>query len=708
VSVRDLSWPLARLGEGIEELVRRAGLRPTSGEPIAVPVDAMQDGGAELARWIAWAGDRLGVEAEPVDITPSGLEPLLLGAGPAVLQIDDGDGPRFFLLLKPRFGLPRLLGPDLTHRTCRLDELRDALFAAHEAPLIADIDRLLDVAQVPAGRLQRVRSIMARERLGSQRIGGCWLLRLPATAGFWRQLRQASVPRKTAAMLGLFAVVSGLELVGWRLIGDAALNGRFDLGWLAGWSLLVLSTAPLALLGGWFNSMLTLDASRLLKTRLLDGALRLDVEAVRHQGVGQLLGRVMESHAFESLALNGGIAAIVAVVELAIAAWVLSLGAGGMLHVVLLGLWLFVAVGMSLKFFPRLRDWTLKRLDMTHELVERMTGHRTTLAQELPERRDRHEDASIKDYLNASRGMDRSVIPFVGGVANGWMLIGLAGLAPAFVSGSGTPAGLAIGLGGVLLANRAFGRIVGGLSAAAQAVIAWKQVRPLFEAAAPRPASTLPYVVSPHMQPRSETPKSLIEAESLTYRYGAQGDAVLKGASLSIRRGERLLMEGPSGGGKSTLASLLIGLRHPDSGLLLLNGLDRHTLGDSWHQFATEAPQFHENHILSGTIGFNLLMGRHWPATDDELKEAHDLCVELGLGDLLARMPSGMMQTIGETGWQLSHGERSRIFLARALLQDAQLTVLDESFAALDPETLETCLSCAMRRARTLIVIAHP
>ncbi len=56
---------------------------------------------------------------------------------------------------------------------------------------------------------------------------------------------------------------------------------------------------------------------------------------------------------------------------------------------------------------------------------------------------------------------------------------------------------------------------------------------------------------------------------------------------------------------------------------------------------------------------------------------------------------------VGETGWQLSHGEKSSIFLARALLQDSQLVVMDESFAALDPETLEMCLDCAYRRART-------
>lgn len=73
--------------------------------------------------------------------------------------------------------------------------------------------------------------------------------------------------------------------------------------------------------------------------------------------------------------------------------------------------------------------------------------------------------------------------------------------------------------------------------------------------------------------------------------------------------------------------------------------------------------------ILTGTLAFNLLMGRRWPPTAEELAEAKQLCDELGLGDLLSRMPSGLMQVVGETGWQLSHGERSRLYLARALLK---------------------------------------
>jgi ATP-binding cassette subfamily B protein len=221
-------------------------------------------------------------------------------------------------------------------------------------------------------------------------------------------------------------------------------------------------------------------------------------------------------------------------------------------------------------------------------------------------------------------------------------------------------------------------------------------------------ATQAPFLATAQTVTEQDTPTQLVDASQLMFRYQAQGEPVLNGVDLAIYRGERLLLEGPSGGGKSTLASLLVGLRHADSGLLPLNGLDRHTPGDNWHYLATEAPQFHENHILTGTIGFNLLMGRNWPASEDEREEATALCVELGLGGLLQRMPAGMMQTVGETGWQLSHGERSRIFLARALLQKSQFTIMDESFAALDPETLAQCLNCAFARAQTLLVIAHP
>ena len=120
------------------------------------------------------------------------------------------------------------------------------------------------------------------------------------------------------------------------------------------------------------------------------------------------------------------------------------------------------------------------------------------------------------------------------------------------------------------------------------------------------------------------------------------------------------------------------------------------------------APQFHENYVLTGTMAFNLLMGAGWPPEAKDMAECTALCHELGLDAVLERMPSGLQQTVGESGWQLSHGERSRLYVARALLQHAELVVLDESFAALDPPTLAQCLRFAMDEAPTLAVVAHP
>jgi ATP-binding cassette subfamily B protein len=153
-----------------------------------------------------------------------------------------------------------------------------------------------------------------------------------------------------------------------------------------------------------------------------------------------------------------------------------------------------------------------------------------------------------------------------------------------------------------------------------------------------------------------------------------------------------------------------MGLRSKGSGLMLLGGLDMATWSmDGWGAQIAGAPQFHENHVVSGTLAMNLLLGRTWPPTVEDLDLAKALCEELGLGELLARMPSGLMELVGERGWQLSHGEQSRVFVARALLQrGARVVVLDEAFGALDPVTMRKVMACVEARAPTLIVIAHP
>ena len=698
------SWPLVRLGEGLAALAGALSLAAAGSSIPALPRDVLEGTTDDLGHWMDWASERLSLEVEQVEASVADLADLLRIAAPAIIRVRTRTTPAFVLVMARRGHALQVLGPDLRRRTLRLETLRDQMTAPHEAPLNRELDRLLDAAAVAPRRRVAVRSAMARERLGATPIDGVWLLRLPPSRPFAEQLRALRLPGRLVLSALVFAVLYGLEILAWGVIGGSILAGRLDFGWLAAWSLLLLSMVPLRGLGSWINARLAVDFGRLLKSRLLLGALRVDPEAVRRQGAGHLLARVMESQAFEALAVAGGMSALVAVIELGFSLWLLASGAGGVVHAALLIGWTGLAIALGSVFFRRLSAWTNSRLDLTHGLIERLVGHRTILAQEQPSRRV-EADREMSAYLQTSTAVDKAALPFLVAVPAGWMAVGVAGLAPAFIAGTAGAGAMAVALGGVLFATRALGSVTASLAALGRAAIAWREIAPMFKAASERLAPG-PLLARTAMRPGDRAGGPLIEASGLGFGYPHR--PILKGANLTIAHGERLLLEGRSGGGKSTLASLLVGTRNPHSGALLLNGQDRRTLGDAWHQFATQAPQFHENHILSGSLGFNLLLGRRWPATAEDLAEARAVCEELGLSDLLERMPGGLNQMIGETGWQLSHGERSRIYLARALLQDAELTILDESFAALDPEILQLCLDCAFRRAHTLLVIAHP
>jgi len=199
-----------------------------------------------------------------------------------------------------------------------------------------------------------------------------------------------------------------------------------------------------------------------------------------------------------------------------------------------------------------------------------------------------------------------------------------------------------------------------------------------------------------------------VDVRDVTFAYPGRGEPVVRQCSLRIPRGARVLLEGASGSGKTTLGSLIAGLRRPMSGVVLIDGLDRSVVhADTWRQRVLMTPQAHDNYLIGGSLAFNLLLGRRWPPLQSDFAEAEDVCRELGLGDLLDRMPSRLNQTVGEMGWQLSQGERTRVFLARALLQRADVLVLDETFSALDPENIDRVIRCVQRRTPTLLAIAH-
>jgi ATP-binding cassette subfamily B protein len=722
-NLNEIAWPVSRLGELIENLARKSKL---ASQPVKLPQppDTLLEAGEEtLGRWIDVAAGYLGLEVDAVETTYIETNNFVRAAGPLILRLPgslDENAPRLVALVKSGRRRATILRPDLRTRKISLEALRTALCAPYETALVAGVDQLLDEAGVSPERLGYARRAIFQEQLGSVRIPGGWMLRLSPGANLWAQFRHNRVFLPLGIVLFMYLIQQLLALASWFVIGRGFFQGNFDLGWLFAWMILLFATIPVSILVNDAQTELSMNVGSIFKQRLLHGTLQLEPEEIRHQGMGQFLSRVMESEAVEFLAMNGGFLAILSFIELFLAALILSKGAGGWTQAAILGIWVLITLFILWRYYLKSRQWTHAYRQMTNDLVENMVGHRTRLAQEDRLHWHDEEDLALDRYLTLSEDMDRIGIQLNSVISRGWLIVGLASAAIPYITGGATPQAMAISLGGVIYASQALGKLAGGVESFIGLVLAWEQVGPLFKAAErPREIQALDTISHSLRDTASSTQKystrsagstqPLLLAKEISFRYSSSARPVLQDCSLEIFDGERILLEGPSGGGKTTLAAVLTGLRSPEAGSLLLWGYDRQILGtEEWRRRVVMAPQFQENHVFTETFGFNLLMGRRWPPRDQDLEEAEEICRELGLGEVLDRMPSGFQQMLGESGWQLSHGERSRMYIARTLLQKADMVVLDESFGALDPENLQRALQCVLKRAPTLLVIAHP
>jgi ATP-binding cassette subfamily B protein len=518
----------------------------------------------------------------------------------------------------------------------------------------------------------------------------------------WQQMMSAGLISRLGALLGAHALETALLLSSWVFLGSGALSGRLDYGWLAAWALCLASTVPLRATSRWLEGAVAIGCGGLLKQRLMAGAMTIDADIMRRKGAGQLLSEVLESEAIEQLGASGGLQIVLAALELLLAPFVIAFGAAANTEIILLILWIVLCVLLISQNLRRRFSWTNTRLELTHQLVEKMSAHRTRSAQQAPSEWHAEEDHQNEQYTGLSETLDRSSAWIEAALPRSYVIIAVAVLAPSFLSGGATLAQLAISFGAILFTSAALERLTTWLSPGTAAWIAWRNVKLMFDAAAQPSAGEMPTAVSSHAN-------TVLQAQNVVFKHEGRNEPALKGCNLAIERGDLVLLQGDSGSGKSTFVSLLGGLRRPSAGLLLAGGLDRQTLGEAtWRQRIAVAPQYQENHIFSAPLSFNLLLGRPHPHSPQDIEEARELCCELGLGPLLERMPAGLDQIVGETGWQLSQGERGRIFLARALLQNADIVLLDESLGALDPQNLTQCLDCVIRRAKTLLVVAHP
>ena len=193
-----------------------------------------------------------------------------------------------------------------------------------------------------------------------------------------------------------------------------------------------------------------------------------------------------------------------------------------------------------------------------------------------------------------------------------------------------------------------------------------------------------------------------LETNGLSYRYDSQSAPIFSALSLSVAPGESVAITGASGAGKTTLMKVLCGLFEPDSGRVLINGIDIRQIGiNNYHRMIAYVMQ--DDRLFSGSIrenicGFAEEMDEEWMVECARASHIHDV---------IMNMPMGYETLIGELGEGLSGGQKQRIFIARALYRKPGILFMDEATSALDSES-EHFVNVAIKNMNiTRVIIAH-
>ena len=187
-------------------------------------------------------------------------------------------------------------------------------------------------------------------------------------------------------------------------------------------------------------------------------------------------------------------------------------------------------------------------------------------------------------------------------------------------------------------------------------------------------------------------------------RFSYSDKEILHGVSMTVRKGEFIALVGPSGSGKSTIARLIASLWDTGSGTITIGGVDiREIPLDEYNKRIAYVSQ--DNFLFDLTVRENIRLGNQ-NASDSEVEEAAKKC---GCHEFIMGLENGYDTVVGTSGGHLSGGERQRIAIARAMLKDADIMILDEATAYTDPEN-EAVIQRSVARlveGKTLIVIAH-
>ena len=202
----------------------------------------------------------------------------------------------------------------------------------------------------------------------------------------------------------------------------------------------------------------------------------------------------------------------------------------------------------------------------------------------------------------------------------------------------------------------------------------------------------------------TEPVKGEIEARELTFRYPGTDRDVLKDISFHIEPGQTLGIVGRTGAGKTTLVSLMLRIIDPDDDMLYIGGREIHTIPLQTLRAST-GYVMQDNFLFSDTIRNNIAFGDHTKSFEEIQQAAKMACVH----DNIVDFPDGYETMVGERGVSLSGGQKQRISIARALILDPEILILDDALSAVDTDTEEKILENlkTLRHGKTNVIIAH-
>lgn len=197
----------------------------------------------------------------------------------------------------------------------------------------------------------------------------------------------------------------------------------------------------------------------------------------------------------------------------------------------------------------------------------------------------------------------------------------------------------------------------------------------------------------------------MVEMRDITFRYDNTNVDVLHGLNLSFHKGESIGLIGESGAGKSTVSDMLLGLLIPQSGMVMMDGMDIRSIPNTWCRTIGYVPQ--TVYIMGESIRKNIAFGIPEDEIDDD--KVWMALEEAQLKEFVETLPEELDTQLGERGVRFSGGQRQRVAIARALYYDPEILVLDEATSALDNKTEEAVMEAIdyLSGKKTMIIVAH-